>query len=131
MSGHYQRGVRLEHAVRTALRADGFEVIRSAGSKSKVDLVAVKTGALVFVQCKLDGRCSPAERAELYRLAGLVGAVPVVAAKPPRTPISYRRLTGIGPRDHEPWIPDELADHAARTMRTAGQHNLPRPEDQR
>jgi Holliday junction resolvase len=112
---NYTRGRALEHEVRAALRTDGFEVIRSAGSKSKVDLVAFKVGMVALIQCKRDGKCPPAERAELVRLAALIGAVPLVASRPPRKPIAYRRLTGIGPRDHEPWSSDEIGSTTTDT----------------
>jgi holliday junction resolvase Hjr len=105
---HYRGGADFEREVRAALAADGYQlVIRSAGSKTKVDLVAFKTDQVLFVQCKRNGVCPPAERAELLRVAGLLPsiAVPVVASRPR---VTYRRLTGPGPKDFEPWTPDEI-----------------------
>lgn len=116
---HYRRGRDFEYKVRDALRDDGYEVLRSAGSKSAIDLVAFKqwpiTDALsgwhtLFVQCKrIDGNIGPDDRAELLRLAGIINAVPIVAHQPaPRRPIQYRRLTGPGPKDWVAWTPDEV-----------------------
>jgi Holliday junction resolvase len=76
---NYARGRDLEHRVRTHLREQGYEVLRTAGSKSKVDLVAIKTGQLLFVQCKRSGALPPAEWNALWDLAQMVGAVPVLA----------------------------------------------------
>lgn len=103
---HYRGGADFEREVRAALVADGYQlVVRSAGSKTKVDLVAFKQDQVLFVQCKRNGVCPPAERAELLRVAGLLPsiAVPVVASRPR---VSYRRLTGPGPKQWEPWSPD-------------------------
>jgi Holliday junction resolvase len=127
-------GRRFEWKVRDALRADGYTVIRSAGSKGAVDLVAFKDGRryrpdvvsigqpgdvvyvepgrhMLFVQAKrTNGTIPPAERAELIRYAHIARAIPVVAYQPkPRQPIAYRRLTGPGPKDWQPWTPDEVA----------------------
>lgn len=115
---HYRSGRDFEYKVRDALAADGYEVIRAAGSKGKVDLVAFKGGMrigtwysdLLFVQAKRrDGNIGPDDRAELLRLASIVNAYPIVAHQPaPRRPIQYRRLTGPGPKQWQPWTPDEV-----------------------
>jgi Holliday junction resolvase len=76
---NYHRGRDLEHRVRTELRKQGYEVLRTAGSKSKVDLVALKPGQILFVQCKRSGALPPAEWNGLWDLARMAGAVPVLA----------------------------------------------------
>lgn len=106
MTNHYRSGADFEREVRTALIRDGYDVIRSAGSKTKVDLLAFKLGQILVVQCKRTGICGPAERAEVMRIAGLLRAVPVVASRPK---VTYRRLTGFGPKDWQPWTTDEVA----------------------
>lgn len=107
MTNHYRSGAEFERAVRAHLIADGYEVIRSAGSKTKIDLVVFKPGQAVFVQCKRDGRISPAERVELLRLASYIGALPVVAWKQVgRSAIHYWRLTGPGPQHRIEWNTD-------------------------
>lgn len=104
---HYRAGRDFEHAVRSALVADGYDVIRSAGSKTKVDLAAFKPGQAVFVQCKRDGKISPAERIELLRVAAHIAAVPVVAWKVTgRAAIYYWQLTGPGSQERIEWKPD-------------------------
>jgi holliday junction resolvase Hjr len=125
MSTPYEQGRRFAYRVSQALVADGYSIIRSAGSKTKVDIVAFKpwaTGAqrlqhysktqLLFVQAKksTNGTIPSSERIELLRLAGLAHALPIVAySTKPRGPIAYRRLAGPGPKDWQPWTPDEAA----------------------
>lgn len=105
----YAKGRRFEYAVRDALIGDGYEVLRSAGSKTKIDLVAIKRDELLFVQCKEDGRCSPAERTKLIELAQMVEALPIVALKTHegrRVGIGCRLLTGPGPKEWTLWAAD-------------------------
>jgi holliday junction resolvase Hjr len=122
MSTPYEQGRRFAYRVSQALAADGYSVIRSAGSKTKVDIVAFKSeidadsGALVFFQMlfvqakKTNGTIPKEERAKLLRLAHIARALPIVAySTGPRKPIAYRRLTGPGPKDWTPWTPDEVA----------------------
>jgi len=91
----YQIGKRFEDKTRNHLRSEGYEVIRSAGSKSKVDLIGLKLGQLLLVQCKRDGVIGPAEWDRLVELAGWVGAIPVLAVNGPRGyGVDYWRLTG-------------------------------------
>jgi Holliday junction resolvase len=107
MVNRYRSGAEFERAVRIALISDGYDVIRSAGSKTKVDLAAFKPGQALFVQCKRDGRISPAERVELLRVASHIGALPVVAWKTlGKTAIHYWQLTGPGPQDRVEWSPN-------------------------
>jgi len=95
--------------VRAHLELDGYEVIRSAGSKTKIDLVALKPGDILLVQCKRDGRIGPLERGALVDTASWVGALPIVAWKKlGSTVIHYWRLTGTGPNDREEWTADEV-----------------------
>jgi Holliday junction resolvase len=109
---NYSDGYRFECKVRDALREDGYEVLRSAGSKTKIDLVALKPGEIIFVQCKLNGVCTPAERSKLRDLAGMAGALPIVAYshKDGRAAavVRYRLLTGDGPRAYAGWTPDQV-----------------------
>jgi Holliday junction resolvase len=110
---NYARGRDLENRVRTHLRDEGYEVLRTAGSKSKVDLVAIKPGQVLFVQCKRSGALPPAEWNGLWDLAQMVGAVPVLAEQLPRGR-RYWRLTGRKdqPGKRQPYVElalDELA----------------------
>lgn len=110
MNTNYQSGRAFEWKVRDDLTAQGYDVIRSAGSKTKVDLLAFKHGQILLVQVKRKrGALPPAERVELLRLAALLPtvALPVQAYQPaPRRPIAYAVLTGPGPKDRRAWSPD-------------------------
>ena len=107
----YDDGYRLECAVRDALRGEGYEVFRSAGSKGAADLIAFKPGEILFVQAKKSaGQMSPAERAKLIRLSGMVCGAPLAARwyKDGRKArlVVFEELTGPGPKDIVPWTPD-------------------------
>ena len=117
----YRAGRDVEYKVRDALIGDGYEVIRAAGSKGKIDLVAFKqfamaphwfTGHMLFVQVKrTDGTIPPDDRAELLRLAHIAGALPIVAHREKvgrRVEVRYRQLTGPGAKQWQPWTPDEV-----------------------
>lgn len=107
MSG-YSDGRRVEWAVVHDLTANGYECTRAASSKGVADVIALKPGQALLVNVKRTTPPGPAERADLLRVAGFIGAVPLVALKPPRQGIEYRLLTGSGPRDWVPWSPDEF-----------------------
>ena len=118
MSG-YRDGYKLENAAQHALEADGYWVIRAAGSKGTADLVAMKPGPvlgmaveILFVQCKLSGTMTPGDRNSLTALAVQFRGTAVCArwAKEGRAArtVEFRELTGPGPKDWRPWS----ADHA-------------------
>ena len=102
----YRAGRDFEYQVKRNLAANGYEIFRMAGSKTKVDLIAIKPGEALFVQCKRDGRIGPDERTELVRLARFIDATALLAYKPGvRQPLAYAKLidaTG----DREEWHPD-------------------------
>lgn len=108
----------------------GYDCVRSAASKGKIDIVAigpefeqelwenphtllVKGGPMLFIQCKLtDPQIGPTARMELMDLALRAGAIAIVAhwAADETTGLKrvhYRQLTGPGPADWAPWAPGE------------------------
>lgn len=114
---HYATGTRFEHKTRDDLAANGYEVVRAAGSKgsTKADLIAMKPGQLLFVQCKRSGALPPAEWDRLVEVAGWVGALPILAANGPAgRGVAYTRL--LAPKRRrcriqpaEPFLLDEVA----------------------
>jgi len=107
----YRAGLVLEHATRHELEADGYYVVRSAGSKGSADLVALKPGEVLLVQCKLDGRMTPAERASFAELADRLGVLSLVArwhkeGTAARTVRFMARPRGLGTLWDQPWSPD-------------------------
>lgn len=89
----YDRGAAFERQVKKKWEGDGYWVMRSAGSKGQVDLVAVKRFCapngdiwpdVTLIQCKLGGVISTAEEDKLLLLAMDLGAKAVIAFKPGR-----------------------------------------------
>lgn len=91
-----QQGRRIEHLVRHDLEANGYTVMRSAGSKGAVDLLAMKPNQMLFVQVKRSGTLPPVQWNRLFDLAWMFPglAIPVLAEKMPGRPIRYYRLLG-------------------------------------
>jgi Holliday junction resolvase len=118
---HYATGRRFEWKCRDDLFDNGYEVIRAAGSKggSKVDLIALKPGQLLFVQCKATGTLPPGEWDRLVEVSGWVGAVPLLAANGPRgRGVVYTQLLGVKRRGCrtqpcQPFRLDEIVEVAA------------------
>jgi Holliday junction resolvase len=122
MTTPYEEGRRFAYRASMAFARDGYEIIRSAGSKTKVDFVAFKAGdrwetdeggfagQVLFVQVKksTNGTIPTDERAELLRLANIARAIPIVVHKRIPRGFAFRRLTGPGPKDWQPWTPDEV-----------------------
>jgi len=75
------RGAAFERRCRDLLTADGWHVVRSAGSRGVVDLYAMRLGQLRIVQCKINGRLDPEPRAALCTLAVMLGATPMLAKR--------------------------------------------------
>lgn len=108
MTNHYADGVRVEHLVIHDLQANGYETTRAASSKGFCDVIGIKAGQVLLVNVKRTTQPGPAERADLLRVAAMIPGVlvPLVALKPFRQGLTYRRLTGPGPRDWYEWSPD-------------------------
>lgn len=117
---HYATGTRFEHKTRDALIVNGYEVMRAAGSKgsTKVDLIAVKPGQLLFIQCKSNGKIAPAEWDRVVEVSAWVGAIPLLAANGPRgrgvlfTRLLAPKRRGCRTQPCEPFLLDELAEVA-------------------
>jgi Holliday junction resolvase len=68
MSSGYALGAAFERRTMAALETDGYEVFRSAGSHGKSDVIAIKQGQVLLIQCKRSGKIDRAEWNELVRL---------------------------------------------------------------
>jgi Holliday junction resolvase len=75
----YRFGRAFEYRVRNELREMGYFVLRSPQSRSPLDLVAIRQGAVLFIQCKRGGALGVTEWNVLLALARSVGAVPLLA----------------------------------------------------
>ena len=109
----YRLGRAVEYRARDHLRKLGYFVLRSPASKSPIDLVAIRKGQILFIQCKRSGLLGPDEWNELFRLCASVGAVPILAGMHDSgRGIVYSRL--LGEKDgskkrqpFEPFVPGE------------------------
>ena len=112
----YRRGRTFEHRVRQALEDEGYYVCRSAGSRSPVDLIAIRSAAChqvvnLFVQCKANGQLRPTDWNDLYDLATSYGAWPILAARAARGTVAFTRLLDLkdGSRRRQPHEPIDVA----------------------
>jgi Holliday junction resolvase len=55
MVKRYCKGANFERRVKKELEEMGYFVVRAAGSKGKIDLVAIKPNDIKLVQCKTNG----------------------------------------------------------------------------
>ena len=111
-SANYRRGADLERAAKHYLEDNGYYVIKSAGSKGIADLVGIKPGEILYVQCKgaAKGYLTPAERVSFRQAALASGAVALVGywykeGRSARRPAFYE-LTSMGPAGNRDWTPD-------------------------
>ena len=64
----YRRGANFERRVRDYFAKQGCAVFRSAGSHSPADLIVLKAGEVILVQCQLDKYFAPNKRQALIIL---------------------------------------------------------------
>ena len=80
MTTNYARGRALEYRVRDILLGLDYLVLRSAGSHTPVDLIAInRDGGVLFVQCQRRKWMSKAKAGELVRHARRVRVTAVLA----------------------------------------------------
>lgn len=77
----YDMGMAFERAVRKDLEGRGYFVVRSAGSRGPADLVAMRKGIVLLVQCKLAGKLKMREYIRLIRVAEMTSCAIVLATK--------------------------------------------------
>lgn len=106
-------GIDFERRTRTDLESNGYWTMRAAGSHGAVDVLAIKAGQILGVQCKLSNPLiPPSERSALLSWASRCGGVPLVASRVRHgrgSVVVYRRLTGPEPSAWVPWVADEVA----------------------
>jgi hypothetical protein len=90
----YQLGYSFERRVYALLEGMGYFVMRSSGSKGIADLIAVRKGSVLFVQCKRSGKIESKEWNELFAQASKYGADAVVADCATGTGANLRIITG-------------------------------------
>jgi len=81
---NYEKGRRFEYRVRDLFKKHGFVVVRAAQSKP-VDLVCLKDGKSILVECKTNKRSlNSNKRKELLAMATTSKAIPVLAYRKKR-----------------------------------------------
>lgn len=74
LNANYRKGLVFEHQVRDWLTKRGWIVMRSAGSKTAVDLVGVRENHTILVQCKYGTKPALAERKNMSILEEQTGS---------------------------------------------------------
>lgn len=77
----YARGANFEREIRNDLDGKGYFCVRSAGSHSPVDILALDEGCTLFIQAKTGGAISLADWNALYNLASRYRCIPLVAER--------------------------------------------------
>lgn len=82
----YKRGRAFEYRTKEHFKRHGYFIMRSPRSGSPVDLVAIRKGEALFIQCKTyKGHFTDKERIELIELSESVGAIPLLVYKEKKT----------------------------------------------
>ncbi len=79
MNARYRKGYRFEMAIYHKFKNAGYFVIRSAGSHGEFDIIAIKDGRILGIQCKYDGRLTKAELERIKETAIKYGILPYLA----------------------------------------------------
>ena len=94
LTSMYRLGRQVEYRARDILRNMGYFVLRSPASKSPIDLVAIKPGVVLMIQCKRSGSLQPKPWNELLALAESCGAVPILAERSIPRHLRFWKLLG-------------------------------------
>jgi len=100
MARTYQRGRYWEYRVRDHFKRMGYFVWRSPASRGPADLIAIKRGEIVLVQCRTSGSLDFREKEELRSLAESIGAKAYLAVRSPKGKVLLRDVFKIEDR---PW----------------------------
>jgi len=73
MRTNYHKGREREHYIKKKLEKQGYFVIRSAGSHSPIDLVAIKKNEIRLIQSRKGKYIRPLEKLKLKELESLIG----------------------------------------------------------
>lgn len=90
----YEKGRRFEYRVRDHLQEKGYFVLRSPRSGGPADLVALKRGEILLIQCKMNGYLPSDEEKQLIALTKSLGAKAILAyrKREPKRPMVLRTL---------------------------------------
>ena len=82
MTSNYFKGRNLEYSVREQLKGRGYVVFRCAGSRP-VDLIAIKAGKILLVECKtgLNPFLSPNQSNHILEISKNANAIPILVVR--------------------------------------------------
>ncbi|MEM3895376.1 hypothetical protein [Thermofilum sp.] len=75
MTSNYAIGRAKEYRVKRKLEKEGYFVLRSSGSHSPVDLIAIKNGQVRLIQCKKRKYLSPKEKMDKEKVEKITGYI--------------------------------------------------------
>ena len=106
----YRTGRYFEYVIRDLFKSHNYFALRSPQSRSPLDIIAIKHGIVIMVQCKRGGYCSPDEWNKLYKLAMSCGSTPLIAFRSGKSKIELKKITGpkTGQKTRQPWIDYEI-----------------------
>lgn len=88
----YRLGRSVEYAVRDDLKKRGYFALRSPRSGGALDVIGIKPGCVLVVQCKRGMCCSVKDWNALFDLAVSIDAIPLLAGRPSGHGIEYVRM---------------------------------------
>jgi len=91
----YRLGRAFEYRVRDHFRSCGYWAQRSPASKTKVDIIALRPGEAVFIQCKRRARPSRRELNQLLLEAKKAGAKAFIASSKTGRGIDFERIDEV------------------------------------
>lgn len=100
-----RQGANFELQIMAHLKERGYDVLRSSGSRGKIDVVAVGNYETLGIQAKISNPLlSPAERIAVTDMAARASWTPIVAYRI-RGRVCFRMLTGYAAKDWTPYEP--------------------------
>jgi len=97
LGSKYRVGRAFEYRTMSDLKTRGFFVYLAPGSRSPIDVVAIRRGEVLMIQCRIGGALVPEEWNELLDLASSSGATAVKASAGSHGGVEYMRL--VGPKE--------------------------------
>lgn len=89
----YRLGRALEYRVMKEAKDAGYFTLRAPASKGSIDVIAIKPGTVLFIQCKRGGYVGREEWNEVYEVAQSASAIPVIASCPTGRGTRYVQMT--------------------------------------
>jgi Holliday junction resolvase len=77
----YKKGRSFEYYIMNKKKKEGYFCMRSAGSHSPIDIVAIKNGRIELIQAKAGCSLHKKERVSLLKLANSINAIPLFIQK--------------------------------------------------